>query len=171
MQPLGPRDRKGELVALILFEAGGRLEEPDISTIEQQVIADPPELRLRLALRVPSTPTTRRVRRRSSRYAHAILPIVRTPSAASARSATASISRSSPKIGDRRLALFALERGMPMARCLRAFQNQGNVGMPAILAERHFRSVPSHARAVTLVAGYSRTSTGAFCEDACDVMQ
>jgi len=117
VQPLGPRDRKGELVALILFEAGGRLEEPDIATIEQQVIADPPELRLRLALRVPSTPTTRRcgarspistpsissrtrrVRRRSSRYAHAILPIVRTPSAASARSATASISRSSPKIG------------------------------------------------------------------------
>ena len=50
MQPLGPRDRKGELVALILFEAGGRLEEPDIATIEQQVIADPPVLRLRLVL-------------------------------------------------------------------------------------------------------------------------
>src|SRR5438874_10226050 len=56
---------RGELVALILFEAGGRLEEPDIATIEQQVIADPPELRLRLALRVPSTPTTRRCGARS----------------------------------------------------------------------------------------------------------
>ncbi len=50
VQPLGPRDRKGELVALMLFERGERLENDDIALIERQTISDPPVLRLRLLL-------------------------------------------------------------------------------------------------------------------------
>jgi tetratricopeptide (TPR) repeat protein len=50
LHPLGPRDRKGELVALILFEGTGHLGEDVISAVEQQTISDPPLVRLRLSL-------------------------------------------------------------------------------------------------------------------------
>jgi len=46
----GPRDRKGELVALILLEARETISEEELLVLERQSIADPPTLALRIAL-------------------------------------------------------------------------------------------------------------------------
>lgn len=46
----GPRDRKGELIALILFEARETISEEELVALEGQSIADPPVLSLRVAL-------------------------------------------------------------------------------------------------------------------------
>ena len=46
----GSRDRKGELAALILFEARETISEEELLVLEGQSIADPPVLRLRVAL-------------------------------------------------------------------------------------------------------------------------
>jgi hypothetical protein len=49
-QPTGPRDRKGELIAMLLFDLGERLSEDELVTIERQALADPAVLSLRVAL-------------------------------------------------------------------------------------------------------------------------
>ena len=47
---LGTPDRKGELIALMLFELGGPLAEPELAAVEGQSRDDPPVLALRLRL-------------------------------------------------------------------------------------------------------------------------
>jgi class 3 adenylate cyclase len=49
-RPAGARDRKAELVAMLLFDLGERLSEEEIEAIERQVRADPLMLTLRLQL-------------------------------------------------------------------------------------------------------------------------
>jgi hypothetical protein len=49
-QPVGQRDRKGEVVALLLFELRESLAEEEIAAVESQASGDPPMLALRLAL-------------------------------------------------------------------------------------------------------------------------
>jgi len=46
----GARDRKGELLALILFEARETLSEEEIVALERQGLADPPPMSLRIVL-------------------------------------------------------------------------------------------------------------------------
>ncbi|HYL26164.1 MAG TPA: adenylate/guanylate cyclase domain-containing protein [Burkholderiales bacterium] len=49
-QPTGARDRKGELVAMLLFDLGERLSNAEIQTVERQAHLDPAVLALRLSL-------------------------------------------------------------------------------------------------------------------------
>ena len=48
--PLGAPDRKGELLALILFDLGERVGEDDLATLEGQAKRDPPVIALRIRL-------------------------------------------------------------------------------------------------------------------------
>ncbi len=50
LRPLGSRDRKGELITMLVFELGQAIVEPDLVAIEHQSIADPPMLTLRVRL-------------------------------------------------------------------------------------------------------------------------
>jgi hypothetical protein len=50
LSPIGAPDRKGELLALILFDVGGRVDEGDLATLERQATRNPPALALRIGL-------------------------------------------------------------------------------------------------------------------------
>jgi class 3 adenylate cyclase len=49
-RPAGSRDRKGELIAMLLFELGEAVSEQDLVAVERQAVADPPMLTLRVLL-------------------------------------------------------------------------------------------------------------------------
>jgi class 3 adenylate cyclase/tetratricopeptide (TPR) repeat protein len=49
-QPDGSRDRKGELVAMVLLELGELIPEAELVALEQQSLADPPMLTVRVDL-------------------------------------------------------------------------------------------------------------------------
>ena len=48
LQPAGPRERKGELIAMILFEVGERIPEAELDQIERQSPRDPAVMTLRI---------------------------------------------------------------------------------------------------------------------------
>ncbi len=49
-QPVGSRERKGELIAMVVFDLGQTPPEGELLTLERQSIADPPMLTLRVRL-------------------------------------------------------------------------------------------------------------------------
>ena len=48
--PYGSRDRKGEVIAMVLYDAGETIPEQELAAVERQSMADPPALALRIAL-------------------------------------------------------------------------------------------------------------------------
>ncbi|HZP96752.1 MAG TPA: adenylate/guanylate cyclase domain-containing protein [Candidatus Limnocylindria bacterium] len=60
--PSGSRDRKAELIALILFDAAEPVGEDDLRTVEAQAMADPPVLTARITLARALNDGTDRVR-------------------------------------------------------------------------------------------------------------